>query len=335
LEFVLKFLFFLLLFISELSLASSQLFVITGKTMGTSYSIKLLSHPPVPLKQMIDAKLEQVNDQMSTYRDDSEISRFNRFAADKWFAVSKETATVALEAEDISRKTNGSFDSTVGKLVNKWGFGPDGRATSIPTQKEISNHLSHSGWEKVEVRMNPPALRKKDRALYLDYSGIAKGFGVDEIANLLESIGVMNYMVEIGGEIRTAGSKLDSPWRIAIEVPKDGRHIFSVIKLENDALATSGDYRNYREEGGKRLSHLIDPKSGKPITHKLASVSVIADTSAKSDAWATALIVMGEKMGMEVAKKQGLKVYMIVRSDDGFKSIMTKGFKPYLLNEGR
>ena len=190
--------------------------------MGTTYSVKLFGHPPVPLKDMIDEKLEQVNDQMSTYRKDSELSRFNRSAANKWFPVSKETALVAAEAEDISRKSLGSYDSTVGKLVNKWGFGPDGRATIIPSDKEISEHLLHSGWDKVQVRMNPPALRKKDPNLYVDYSGIAKGFGVDEIANLLESIGIMNYMVEIGGEIRTAGSKLGSPWKIAIEVPKDG-----------------------------------------------------------------------------------------------------------------
>ena len=148
---------------------------------------------------------------------------------------------------------------------------------------------------------------------------------MDEIANLLESIG-MNYMVEIGGEIRTAGSKLGYPWKIAIEVPKDGRHIFSVIKLENSALATSGIAETIGKESGKRLSHLIDPKTGRPITHKLASVSVIADSSTKSDAWATALMVLGETEGMKIAKKHDLKVYMIVRSANDFKECYDKRF---------
>ena len=170
----------------------------------------------------------------------------------------------------LSKKTEGAFDSTIGKLVNRWGFGPDGRATKIPSDNFIKEHLENSGWNKVKVRLDPPALKKSNKDLYVDYSGIAKGFGVDQIADLLESYGIHDYMVEVGGEIRTAGSKNGSAWKIAIEVPENGRHIFSVIQLHDAALATSGDYRNYREENGERLSHLIDPTTGKPIEHKLS-----------------------------------------------------------------
>lgn len=329
------FFFFLLLTTQSVQASSGKLFTLTGRTMGTSYSVKTVGFAPLDLQGAIDEKLEEINDQMSTYRDKSELSRFNRAPANVWFPVSKQTAEVALEAARISRLSDGAFDSTIGKLVNKWGFGPDGRATKIPTDGEISTHLAHIGWDKVEARLNPPSLRKLDPNLYVDYSGIAKGFGVDAVANLLESVGIMNYMVEIGGEIRTSGRKYKSPWKIAIELPKNGRHIFSVIKLENAALATSGDYRNYRESGGKRLSHLIDPKTGRPVTHKLASVSVIADSSAESDAWATALIVMGEKKGIELAKKLKLRVFMIVRKGESFESIMTQGFEPYLMNRGK
>ena len=323
LRFIVKRILFIYLLISSVSYAQSEktVFNFIGKTMGTTYSVKTTSLPPVDLQSLIDSKLEDVNDQMSTYRKDSELSRFNQQKSTKWFSVSKETASVAYEAEQISKKTEGAFDSTIGKLVNRWGFGPDGRATKIPSDNFIKEHLENSGWNKVKVRLDPPALKKSNKDLYVDYSGIAKGFGVDQIADLLESYGIHDYMVEVGGEIRTAGSKYGSAWKIAIEVPENGRHIFSVIQLHDAALATSGDYRNYREENGERLSHLIDPTTGKPIKHKLASVSVIAESSMKSDAWATALMILGEKEGLRLAKANKIKIFMIIRDALAFAAL--------------
>jgi thiamine biosynthesis lipoprotein len=304
-----------------------------GATMGTTYSVVLSSPParldPAALQQRIDALLEEVNGLMSTYRPDSELSRFNALASTDWMPVSPELVRVVSAADAISRASGGRFDITVGPLVNLWGFGPQVDADRLPSQAEIDTARSRIGYRKLERRDDPPALRKRDPGLYVDLSAIAKGYGVDRVAELLEAEGVENYLVEIGGELRGRGrSGRGDPWRIAIERPESaGRSVFRVVELHATGMATSGDYRNFFEIDGKRYSHSIDPVTGRPVAHALASVTVLADSTMLADGWATALLVSGPERGMALAEAEGLAALLIVRDGDGYRAIATAAFE--------
>jgi thiamine biosynthesis lipoprotein len=213
--------------------------------------------------------------------------------------------------------------------VNLWGFGPPGKSEDIPTVKQISESLKKVGSNHLKSRLSPPALKKEIVDLYVDLSGIAKGFGVDSIANLLETQGLMNYIVDIGGEMKTRGRKnANSPWRIAIESPiVDKKEIQQVINLNDQAIATSGDYRNYFEKDGKRYSHEINPRTGYPIQHRLASVTVLDSSCMRADALATALIVLGPEKGFQLAEKESNAALFIIKGEDGFFEKETTKFK--------
>ena len=229
---------------------------------------------------------------------------------------------------EVSRNTQGAFDVTVGPLVNLWGFGPAGRADEMPTDEAIAECQARVGYTRLEVRQEPPALRKRRADVYVDLSAIAKGFGVDEVAKLLERHAVRSYLVEIGGEVRTRGRKPDGGgWRIGIERPVAAvREIECVVELDDRALATSGDYRNFFEREGRRYSHEIDPRTGRPVDHALISVSVLADDCLTADAWATALLVLGPDAALPTARQHGLEVLCMVRSGDGWVEQATPGF---------
>lgn len=316
----------------DLSRESVAPISITGPTMGTSYNIKLSKLPPgvvqEELHKDIDNMLERINAQMSTYRLDSELSRFNRFAGRDWFDVSSETAQVVKEALSVSLKSGGAFDVTVGPLVNLWSFGPQQRPRKAPSDEEINAMLAVIGYENLKVRTTPPALKKFVDELEVDLSAIAKGFAVDQLAELLKQAGVTGYLVEIGGEIRTYGAKANgSPWIVGIELPADNqRSIQEVVKLGDRALATSGDYRNFFVEDGKRYSHTIDPRTGRPIKHRLASVTVITDICMQADAWATTLMVLGPDEGYEFAVGRNLAVLFLVRNGQNFTRKPTPAF---------
>lgn len=311
---------------------TNETILISGDTMGTVYNIKV-SGPPdgltdARLQQEVDARLKYINDRMSTYLPESEISRFNRSQDDEWFEVSSETASVLGKALEISENTDGAFDVTVGPLVNLWSFGPDGRHEEIPSDVEIEKAKANVGFRHIDVRSSPPALRKMHPDVYVDLSAIAKGFAVDEVTRVLDGLGITRYMVEIGGEVRTQGRKRDgTAWKIAIEKPistvRDFQHI---VELENRALATSGDYRNFFERDGQRYSHTIDPRTGRPVEHNLASVSVISDNCTFTDAMATALTVMGPDEAFRYATDNDIDVLLIIRATDGFEVRTTKGF---------
>lgn len=302
----------------------------SGQTMGTSYHIKVVPSDNYPdqlrLKADVDHALELVNDQMSTYRSASELSRFNQMSAGS-MSVSQDTAMVMAESIRLYKITNGTLDVTVGPLVNLWGFGPDQRPTKIPTQDQIQSLKKRTGMHHVTLRGT--RLEKQKSDVYVDLSSIAKGFGVDKIAQLLEQLGSGSYMVEIGGEVKTKGAKPDGqPWRIAIERPQDEqRDVALVIEPHDLAVATSGDYRNFYEQDGKRLSHLIDPRTGYPITHKLASVTVMHKSCMTADALATAMIVMGTEEALELAKELDLAVMLIEKDGDTFKTRYSSTFK--------
>lgn len=314
-----------------------QLLSVSGTTMGTSYHIKLVPETEknidlATLKEKIDSRLSEIDQKMSTYKQDSDISRFNRYSADQWMAISSETYTVIAMGQRISELSNGAFDITVGQLVNLWGFGPTVPLDTMPDKNTIQTLLSQVGYRKLELRQTPPALRKANSNIYLDLSAIAKGYAVDAVARLLIENQIDNFLVEIGGEIITHGEKHNhQPWVVGIEKPISKQHsIQKRLQLHNVAMATSGDYRNYFEEQGVRYSHTIDPATGYPIRHQLASVTVISKTCMRADALATAIMVMGPDKGLEFASRQQLAIFMLVKQGDHFIEKYSPAFIPYL-----
>jgi thiamine biosynthesis lipoprotein len=306
---------------------------LAGETMGTTYTIRLVKIPEgqtgATLKQAVDAALERVNDAMSTYRPDSELSRFNESDSTDWFPVSKETAAVVAEAQRVSHESHGAFDVTVLPLVNLWSFGPEARPDAVPSDVQLAQRRKHVGYEKLEVRLDPPALRKSDSHMSVDLSAIAKGYGVDVVAELLDERGVKAYMVEIGGEVRTKGPKPDGDaWHIGIERPvAKQRAVETVVDLGSDAMATSGDYRNYFEAGGKRYSHTIDPRTGRPIEHTLVSASVFSSTCMTADAYATTAMVLGPAEGYDWLVEHEAPALLIVKVGDRFVEKPTPAFE--------
>lgn len=319
---------------------SAVLEVIQGRTMGTTFVVKYrntaLSNTVPPLQQVekeINEMLVEVNRQMSTYISDSEISQFNQFREKDWFPVSEDFASVVQLALKISDDSRGAFDVTIGPLVNLWGFGPKEQDNVVPDEEEIEKCLAEIGYGKLAARMSPPAIKKESAALYCDLSAIAKGFGVDKIAEYLETLGIEDFMVEIGGEVRVKGSNRQSlSWRIGIEVPDDDGGQQRVVALEDVSMATSGDYRNYFEKDGQRYSHTIDPRNGWPIRHTLASVTVIHPSCAFADAIATTINVLGPEAGFQFALEQKLPIFIITKEEAGFVEKMTPAFEKFLLN---
>ncbi len=298
--------------------------------MGTTWSAVILSSKKgeLPdddvLKAGLDNVLVSVNDQMSTWQDDSELSTFNRFQQTGWFSVSEPLAEVVQEALNISQLSGGVYDVTVGPLVNLWGFGAAEKISSavVPEQSAIDETLSRVGYTKLAVRPDPPALKKQVAGVYVDLSSIAKGYGVDRLAAYLNGLGVTDYMVEIGGEIHVKGrSPRGDNWRIAVEKPVGlESSIQQGLNLKAGGLATSGDYRNFFSAGGQRYSHTLNPVTGYPVKHNLASVSVMAENTMLADAYATMLMAMGEVKGKTFALDKGLDAYFIWRTDDGFET---------------
>ena len=324
---------------------SEEVFRISGPTMGTSYHIAWVSQKDdsAVLKAEIDQRLIAINRTMSTYDSSSELSLINRgqTAPDDggWIAVSADLYEVLADSQQLYVKSGGLFDISVGPLVNLWGFGPDPALDEVPGDEALAAALNRTGLNVMSLRQSPPAIRLAEPR-YLDLSAIAKGWGVDDIAALLESHGLHNYMVEIGGEIRTAGTKPEgAAWKIAIERPTSAlaeRSAELIIEPGNSAIATSGDYRNYFEQDGVRYSHTINPFTGRPITHRLASVTVLHHSSAMADGWATTLNVAGPEQGMKLAEKYDLSVFMIVRDTDGYHEQVSSHFAerfPHYLNQ--
>jgi len=297
----------------------STLATIHGQTMGTTYTVKVIAADvdEDSLGQAVDAELERVNGLMSTYRPDSELSRLNKAPVGEWFPVSKDTMDVLRMSGKIYRLSHGSFDVTVGPLVNLWGFGPDPSKREVPPDDAIARAIRRVGFDRLSFRDD--AVRK-DAEVYIDLSSIAKGYGVDRVAELLETRGLHDYMVEVGGELRAKGvNDRGTPWQIAIETPEAmQRSVYRTISVDDMGMATSGDYRNYFEVDGKRYSHTIDPNTGRPITHNLASVTVLASSCAWADGMATAIDVLGPEKGLALAEAQNLPVHVIIKTKDGF-----------------
>ncbi len=313
----------------------SQAIEIKGKTMGPiDYKVVIDPMPvdlnPQKVGEQVQAALDQVNQTMSTYIADSDVSRFNREGGVEWMAVSFETATVISRALEISRKTEGAFDITVGPIVDLWKFGKDKSNFEVPSFAMISAAKELVGYSKLEVRMDPPAIKKSVPDIRIDLSAIAKGYAVDQVAKLLIDLGVENHMVVVGGEVRTTGHKADgNPWQIGIVHPQASatRKYRKLVKLNSAAMATSGDYQNFYEVDGKVYSHTIDPKTGAPVTHQLASVSVIADDCMSADAYATAGLVLGPDGCKRLFDRLELPYYLIERTDEDFLEMVGGGMQ--------
>lgn len=307
----------------------------SGRTMGTTYNVKYRSTQDAPsLKAMqleVDTLLAEVNHTMSTYDPESELSRFNRLRTTDWVPASASLRAVLKAALEVGAQSEGAFDITVGPLVNLWGFGPDVHPDRVPRETDIAAARMRSGLDKITLSETQPAIRKHRPDVFLDLSGIAKGYGVDRVAELMTAHGIKHFMVEIGGEIRVRGLKeQDTPWRIAIEKPLSGeRSVHTMLALSDIALATSGNYRNFFEVAGRRYSHTIDPTTGWPVDNHLVSVTVLAETSMRADAWATAFQVLGPERGMAIAERLNLPVLFVIEHDGQFEERVCCAFQRY------
>lgn len=301
----------------------------SGSIMGTYYVVKVKADiDKMALEQKVHTRLEELNKIFSTYDPESELSKIN--SSDQLqHKVSDELATVLKKALEISDLSGGSFDITMGPLVNVWGFGPTGQLKRRPDKKVIQELLANTGHKNLELSNNLLTLKKKQ---YIDLSAIAKGYAVDRIVDYLKELGMTTVLVEIGGEVRTLGKKSEKePWIIGIEQPVESRSpVQRLVPLTNLAIATSGSYRNYRQYGDSIFGHTIDPKTGEPVTHKLISVSVIATTCMEADALATAFMVLGPEKGLELADEEGLLVYFMVKDGEKIFTKSSTGFKEYL-----
>lgn len=313
---------------------------IHGPTMGTSYNITIVSPPEnikqTLLKQDIDQLLKAVNQEMSTYIVDSDIMQFNRKQPGSSQIIKDDFLQVLLLSQNIAELTAGYFDITIGPLVELWGFGRN-QNQGVPSAEAIKEAKDRVGWQYLSIDSANKTIQKQ-RSIWLDVSAVAKGFAVDKVAELLDTKGVQHYLVEIGGEMRVKGhNRQQQLWRVGIEKPSLlQKQAQQLVQFTDSAIATSGDYRNYFEENGKRFSHTIDPNTGIPVRHNIASVSVIASTAARADALATALNVLGETAALELANKEQLAAYFIFYDDTKFSEngayriVYTDPFKKFI-----
>jgi thiamine biosynthesis lipoprotein len=304
-----------------------------GSVFGSFYQVTiadaLTQGEAKTLEAGIKAQLEQVDQAMSTYRDDSELMAFNQAPLGEWQPLSNALIEVMAISQSVAEASDGAFDTTIGQLVNLWSFGPEARPEEVPSDLALSERLEQVGFDALKVdTQSMQAQRTRD--VFVDLSAVAKGHATDRVAAYLDQQGMKHYLVNLGGDLIARGYRdLDEEtmWRVGIEVPTDGPQTAQhVIPMADMSVATSGDYRNYFEVEGKRYSHTIDPRSGTPITHGLASVSVFHPSNAWADAWATALLVAGETSGMALASEHDLSVLMLIREGETWRSLASPAF---------
>jgi len=300
---------------------ASEPVALSGKAMGTTWSVKWIQPAaplaPALLERRVAERIEQLEQQFSTYRPESVLARFNASGGTDWIPVPPELAQVTRQARDLSVLTGGAYDATVHPLVQLWGFGTQRRDGVLPEVAEIAQAWALVDWRQLEVRTAPPALRKTRAGITADFSSMAKGFTADAVSELLGVLGAPNHLVLIGGDVRSGGAGGEGTgWRVAIEQPVETAvQVAAVVGLNGEALSTSGDYRNFFQAGGRRYGHIIDPRTGRPVSGELAAVSVIAASGARSSALATALFVLGAEEGLRLATAEGWAVLFQLRSE--------------------
>ena len=296
-----------------------------GPTMGTRWSVKYWHAPTAPgparreVREAIETALDLVVRQMSTWEEDSDLSRYNRAAAGRWQKLPEPFFTVLRHALELARATGGAYDPTVGPAVNLWGFGPDPARRNVPETDELEAVRRRIGWQRVQLDTEQRRARQAG-GTYVDLSSIAKGYAVDAVARALQRLGCSHALVEVGGELLGMGRRPDGqPWRVAVRLPGlEQGEAGPVLALKGRAVATSGDdFRCFAADDGARYSHTIDPRTGRPVRHALASVTVVHAQCMHADALATALTVLGPDEGWAYAERERLAVLFIRRGADG------------------
>ncbi|MGV3345996.1 FAD:protein FMN transferase ApbE [Enterobacteriaceae bacterium LUAb1] len=314
--------------------------VLEGKTMGTVWRVSLAgveSSRAAALRRQIQQQLDSDDHELSTWKSDSVLSRFNQYHGTEEQPVSENMADIIIQSLRIGQKTDGAMDITIGKLVNLWGFGPQKVPQVMPTAAQIDIARAQTGLQHLKVvqKWDGQWLQKDLPDLYVDLSTVGEGFATDHLANLMEHEGITHYLVSVGGAVLTRGTHGPGhPWRVAIQKPTDRENAVQVrVDLQGHGISTSGSYRNYYERDGKRLSHVIDPHTGRPIEHSLVSATVIATTALEADGWDTGLMVLGSEKAKALALKEHLAVYLIMKNERGFESWMSPQFADFLIKE--
>ncbi|MFN1127370.1 FAD:protein FMN transferase ApbE [Lelliottia nimipressuralis] len=314
--------------------------VLEGKTMGTFWRVSIMNvdaRRADELRGKIQSQLDADDQLLSTYKNDSALMRFNLSNSTSLWPVSEAMADIVTEALHIGYKTNGAMDITVGPLVNLWGFGPTKQPEKIPDQAQIDDARARTGLQHLTVinQYGQQYLQKDIPDLFVDLSTVGEGYAADHLAALMTQEGISRYLVSVGGALVSRGlNASDQPWRVAIQKPTDTQNaVQAVVDINGHGISTSGSYRNYYELDGKRLSHVIDPQTGRPIEHNLVSVTVIAPTALEADTWDTGLMVLGPEKAKEVVRQEGLAVYMITREGETFKTWMSPQFQSFLISE--
>ena len=302
--------------------------VFSGPTMGTRYTVRVVAallddNQRDRIQMAIEAELALANRLLSTWDAESELSRFNAHASTEPFSLAPETMRLLEIAREVGQLSDGAFDVTVGPLVEAWGFGPAGPAPGPPSAATLAAARRRVGQDFLRLDAGAGTVAKRRPDVACDLSALAPGWTADRIAVALGRLGHRHYIVDIGGEVVARGRRVDGTrWRVAVESPGQPRERATILALENTAVATSGDYRNaWVDEGGRRRSHLIDPRTGAPAAHGLASVTVVHREGAWADALATALLVMGPEAAWELATERGLAVRLVARAEDGTYSV--------------
>lgn len=314
--------------------------VLDGKTMGTFWRVSVIGVDEAKaqaLRAKVQAQLDADDRLLSTWKNDSALMRFNHAADTRPWPVSEAMADIVTLSLRIGAKTHGAMDITVGPLVNLWGFGPDKQPVATPDAQAIAAAKARTGLQHLQVinQSDRQFLQKDIPDLFVDLSTVGEGYAADHLARLMEQEGISRYLVSVGGALVSRGMNGEGkPWRVAIQKPTDRENaVQAIVDINGHGISTSGSYRNYYELDGKRISHVIDPQTGQPITHKLVSVTVIAPTALEADGWDTGLMVLGPEKAQQVVREQGLAVYMIVKEGEGFKTWMSPQFRTFLVGE--
>ncbi|WNN47420.1 FAD:protein FMN transferase ApbE [Siccibacter colletis] len=315
--------------------------VLEGKTMGTSWRVSLAgvdAQRAPELRRQIQAQLDADDRLLSTWKDDSALMQFNHSTSTAPWPVDAAMADIVTLSLRIGHKMQDAMDITVGPLVNLWGFGPDKQPVATPDAAQIAAARARTGLQHLRVinAAGSQWIQKDIPDLFVDLSTVGEGYAADHLAQLMARNGISRYLVSVGGALASRGMNAEGkPWRVAIQKPTDRENaVQAVVDINGHGISTSGSYRNYYELDGKRLSHVIDPATGRPITHKLVSATVIAPTALEADTWDTGFMVLGPEKAREVALAQGLAVYLISKEKDGFSVWMSPQFKSYLVDAG-
>jgi len=305
--------------------------IMSGETMNTYYRIKIRTDKENNLlHNAVRDELQQINHEMSVFENSSEISQINNDDSGEWIDLSPEMSEVLKDSYKTYTESDGYFDPTVGKLIDLWGFGTSRNSQRIPDDEKITEALKSIGFNKLQFNKNFTRIKKANPDIKINLSALAKGYGVDRIAGLLDRNGYTDYIVEIGGEVKARGNRVPDGkgWNVAVVKPDQTNDNAYVVKLQNFSVATSGDYRNFFYHKDKRYSHTISPKDGYPVEHNLASATVFHQSCMHADALATAIMAMGEKKGLAFANKNNLAVVLFVREENNT-------FKPLFSNEAK